>query len=60
MDSESVACRNGEHLACEGCSCECHGDDGPFYCPHGVEVLTPGGACYYCAQEDARDDDYAF
>ena len=28
-------------------------DDGPFYCPHGVEVDTPGGACYRCALEDA-------
>lgn len=31
---------------------------GPFYCPHGVEVTTPGGACYWCAQEDATDADY--
>ena len=33
-------------------------DDGPFYCPHGNEVETSGGACYWCAQEDARDEDY--
>jgi hypothetical protein len=32
--------------------------DGPFYCPHGNEVATPGGACYRCAQEDAYDGDY--
>ena len=32
--------------------------DGPFYCPHGTEVDTPGGACYWCAQEDANDSDY--
>ena len=32
--------------------------DGPFYCPHGNEVETPGGACYFCAQEDAYDGDY--
>jgi hypothetical protein len=29
-----------------------------FYCPHGNEVATSGGACYWCAQEDAFDDDY--
>jgi hypothetical protein len=33
-------------------------EDGPFYCPHGNEVLTSGGACYWCAQEDANDEDY--
>ena len=32
--------------------------DGPFYCPHGTEVDTPDGACYWCAQEDANDSDY--
>jgi hypothetical protein len=37
---------------------ELEDDDGPFFCPHGVEVETSGGACYWCAQEDARDDDY--
>ena len=31
--------------------------DGPWYCPHGEEVTTPGGACYHCAQEDATDAD---
>ena len=25
------------------------------YCPHGVEVPTPGGACDRCATEDADD-----
>lgn len=32
-------------------------DEGPWYCPHGEEVITPGGACYWCAQEDATDAD---
>lgn len=31
--------------------------DGPYYCPHGEEVETPGGACYWCAQEDADGSD---
>ena len=26
-----------------------------YYCPHGVEVPTPGGACDRCAAEDADD-----
>ena len=34
------------------------GSDGPFYCPHGVEVLVSGGACYWCVQEDMNDSDY--
>lgn len=38
--------------------CEEDSGDGPYYCPHGVEVQTPGGACYRCAQEDADDSDY--
>jgi len=29
-----------------------------YYCDHGVEVPVAGGACYRCATEDARDDDY--
>ena len=29
-----------------------------FYCPHGFEVEVTGGACYWCAQEDAYDGDY--
>ena len=32
-------------------------EDGPWYCPHGEEVATPGGACSRCAQEDATDTD---
>lgn len=31
-------------------------DDEPrWFCPHGVEVNTPGGACHRCAQEDADE-----
>ena len=33
-------------------------DDEPepvYYCPHGVEVPTPGGACERCALEEADD-----
>ena len=32
--------------------------DGPYFCPHGNEVESSGGACYTCAQEDADDGDY--
>jgi hypothetical protein len=32
--------------------------DGPFFCPHGVEVEVSGGACYWCIQEDMDDSDY--
>ena len=32
-------------------------EDEVYYCPHGEEVLTPGGARYRCAQEDADDSD---
>ena len=28
-----------------------------WYCPHGVEVPTPGGACDRCALEEADDSD---
>lgn len=30
-----------------------------YYCPHGVEVPTPGGACDRCATEDADDSQEA-
>jgi hypothetical protein len=30
--------------------------DNPEYCPHGVEVGTSDGACYWCALEDLDDD----
>lgn len=33
-------------------------DDEAYYCPHGIEVPVPGGACYHCAQEMATDLDY--
>lgn len=26
-----------------------------YFCPHGVEVPTPGGACDRCAQEGGDD-----
>lgn len=29
-----------------------------WYCPHGVEVDTSGGACNLCADEDAYDGDW--
>lgn len=30
-------------------------EDEVYYCPHGEEVPSPGGACYWCYQEDADD-----
>jgi hypothetical protein len=33
-------------------------EDETYFCPHGNEVETSGGACYWCAQEDAQDDDF--
>ena len=35
-------------------------DEPVYFCPHGVEVPTSGGACDRCATEDARDDDGPF
>ena len=45
-------------LPCTACgSPECQGDcpEPMYYCLHGEEVGTPGGACYWCAQEDAYE-----
>ena len=34
-------------------------EDPKYYCPHGVEVATPGGACDLCVaeEEDAEWED---
>jgi len=32
-------------------------DEVTLYCPHGIDVDPPGGACYWCAQGDGRDDE---
>ena len=33
-------------------------EDEVYYCPHGEEVPSPGGACYRCADEDADDSGF--
>lgn len=52
------------HAAGQPCPCcplDVSDEDEPVYfCPHGVEVPTSGGACDRCATEDARDDDGPF
>lgn len=51
----------GGAMGCLGCGASWQetpdgGTDGPWYCPHGQAVATPGGACYRCAEEDAYED----